>query len=170
LTLSRAHRQARFLKIFRETANIKHSCKVAGISRQTFYEWRNNDEVFKAQLATAELEANDTLEYAGHDRAVNGVPSYVVSNGHLVYEEIPAFDEEGKPKLDRYGKQEYLRGRPIVERKYSDTLLITLLKARMPEKYKDKSQVEHSGAVGVDVAGFKELLMQRLERMEGSKE
>jgi len=146
LTLSRAHRQARFLKVFRETANIKHSCKVAGISRQTFYEWRDADEDFNAQLAVAEPEANDTLEYAAHDRAVNGVPSYVVSQGKMVYEEIPLLDEEGKPQLNKQGGQIMLRGKPLIERKYSDTLLVTLLKARMPEKYKDK--VEHTGKDG----------------------
>ena len=164
----RARKQARFLAKYRRSGNIKFSCSYAGISRQTFYDWQKNDDAFKAQLADAEPDVNDTLDEAAYERGVEGVPSYVVSNGHMVYEEIPMLDQGGKPKLDKYDKQIFLRGKPLVERKYSDTLLVTLLKARMPEKYKDKQQVEVTGSV--DVAGFKELLMQRLARLEESKE
>lgn len=48
-------------------------------------------------------------------------------------------------------------------RKYSDTLLIFHAKMLMPE-YREKQSVEVSGSV--DVAGFKELLMARLARLE----
>lgn len=139
----RERKQKRFLSVYRKTANIKRSCAYAGIHRSTFYDWRDHDDAFKAQLPDAEADANDTLEGAVHDRAVNGVPSYVVSQGKLVY---------GPNK------------KPLIELKYSDSLAVVLLKARMPEKYKDKQSVEVSGAV--DVAGFKELLMQRLARLE----
>lgn len=123
----RVRKQARFLKAFRETANIKFSCKYAGINRQTYYNWRDNDAEFAALLPDANADADDTLEYAAHDRAVNGVESYVISQGKLVY---------GPDK------------KPLIERKYSDGLLTTLLKARMPHKYKDQSKVEHSGPGG----------------------
>lgn len=162
----RARKQQRFLKVYGETANIKASCKSAGVSRQTFYNWRDDDEAFKSQLVDADEDANDTLEYAAYDRGVLGVESYVVSQGRIVYEDILVFDESGEPLLDDKGNQTTKRGKPLVERKFSDSLLITKLKARMPEKYKDKQQVEHSGSI--DVGGAKELLMQRLERMRGS--
>lgn len=144
----REAKQAKFLKAYRETANIKISCKRAGVSRQTFYNWRDNDPSFAAQLPDADADANDTLEYAAYDRAVQGVPSYVVSQGRMVYEEIPVFNKDGTPKLDAQGKQVMLRGKPLVERKYSDPLLQTLLKARLPEKYKDRSAHEHTGKDG----------------------
>jgi hypothetical protein len=145
----RAKKQERFLKAYRETANIKHACKVAGISRQTYLNWKATDEVFKAQLPDADEEANDTLELAAYDRAVKGVPSFVVSQGRMVYEETPVFDEEtGEQKLDKKGRRVFLLGKPLIERKYSDALLITLLKARMPEKYKDRTTQEHTGKDG----------------------
>lgn len=159
----RARKQARFFAKYRKSGNIKFSCAYAGISRQTFYDWREHDEAFKAQLADAEPDVDDTLDEAAYERGVEGVPSYVVSNGHLVYEELPVIGEDGQQVVEN-GRPVYRRGKPIVERKYSDTLLVTLLKARMPEKYKDKQQVEVSGSV--DVTGFKELLMQRLARLE----
>ena len=156
----RLNKQRRFLRMYRETANIKASCKYAGISRPTFYDWRDHDETFKAQLPDAEQDANDTLEFAAYDRAVNGVPSFVVSQGKLVYEEIPLFNEDGTPKLDKWGKPEYVRGKPIIERKFSDTLAITLLKARMPEKYKERAAVDHSGTI--DITGARDSLLNKL--------
>jgi len=137
----RERKQARFLKEYRESGNIKYSCKVAGIHRSTFYEWRDHDEVFKAQLPDAAEDARDTLEFAAYDRAVKGVESFVVSMGRMVYEEIPMLDDEGKPKLDKHDEPMMKHGKPLVERKYSDSLLITLLKANMPKKYKDKVEL-----------------------------
>jgi hypothetical protein len=144
----RAKKQARFLKAFSESGNIKYSCKVAGITRQTYYDWKANDPEFAAQLEEAKFEACDTLEYAAYERAVKGVESYVVSMGRVVYEDVPALDENGKPKLDKHGEPIMRRGKPIKERKFSDTLLQTLLKANMPEKYKDKQAIEHTGKDG----------------------
>lgn len=137
----RERKQTRFLKAYRESGNIKASCKVAGISRQTYYDWRDHDEAFQAQLPDAKEDACDTLEFAAYERAVKGVESYVVSMGRIVYEEIPQLDEEGKPLLDKQGGQIILHGKPIVERKYSDSLLTTLLKANLPRKYKDKMEL-----------------------------
>jgi len=156
----RTRKQQRFLKLYRECANIKASCRVAGINRQTFYNWRDNDPEFAAQLPEADKDADDTAEFSLYDRAIKGVESYVVSQGHIVYEDIPLLDEEGKPKLDKYGKQIYLHGKPLKERKYSDSLLTTLLKARMPDKYKDKQQVEHAGSI--DLTGARDSLMGKL--------
>jgi transposase-like protein len=137
----RVRKQARFFKAYRESGNIKASCKAAGINRQTFYNWRDQDEVFAAQLPDAREDACDTLEMAAYERAVNGVESYIVSMGRMVYEEIPAFDEAGKPLLGKDGEQIMLRGKPLTERKYSDGLLTTLLKANLPKKYKDKMEL-----------------------------
>lgn len=160
----RVRKQARFLGAYRETGNIRYSCQVAGISRQTYYDWRDHDEAFKAELPDAIADAHDTLEQAAYERAVKGVESYVVSMGRVVYEEIPEVDEDGNPKLNKKGEPIVKRGNPIIERKYSDSLLTTLLKANMPEKYRERTQVEHTGSV--DVAGAKELLMQKLDQLK----
>ena len=34
-------------------------------------------------------------------------------------------------------------------RRYCDTLLIFMLKARRPEKFKERTSTEHSGSVGI---------------------
>lgn len=144
---SRARKQAKFLKTYRETANIKYSCQKAGINRQTFYDWRDNDEAFKAQLPDAKEDANESLEMMAFEQAA-GILEPAVSMGRIVYEEVPDLDEEGKPKLDKHGQPLYKRGKMLMVRKYSPSVLITLLKANMPEKYKDRVTNEHTGKNG----------------------
>lgn len=159
-------KQKKFLRAYGECGVVKYACKTAVIGRSTFYDWRDRDENFKRCLAVFEEDANDTLEYAAYEQSVVGMEEPAVSMGQLVYEYNFDLDEEGKQKLDNKGKPLMKRGKQTMIKKYSPQLLITLLKARMPEKYKDKQQVEHSGSI--DVGGAKELLMQRLERMRGS--
>ena len=66
--------------------------------------------------------------------------------------------------MDGYDEPVYQSGLLVgTVHKYSDTLLIFLAKARMSE-FREKQQVEVTGHV--DVSGFKELLMQRLQRLE----
>ena len=66
-----------------------------------------------------------------------------------------------------YDEQVIVGGKVQTVHKYSDVLLIFLAKSRMPE-FREKQQVEVT--TNPDVSGFKELLMQRLARLEGSSE
>lgn len=145
----RARKQKRFLAAFRESGNIKYACKVAVIDRTTYYHWRDNDEAFKAQLPDATQDANDTLEYAAYERAVQGIEEPVVSQGQLVYEYEQLVDEKtGELRFADNGKPLMKRVRQVTKRVYSDSLLTTLLKARMPEKYREKQSIEHTGKNG----------------------
>jgi hypothetical protein len=111
---------------------LKPRASFARISRQTFYDWQRNDEFFAALLLDADKDADDTLEQALYDRAVLGIPSYVVSHGHIMYEEIPVLDEETKqPKRDDKGHIILKKIKPLIERKYSD--FITSGKAQGPQ-------------------------------------
>lgn len=144
----RKKKQVTFLRALGKHGVVKVACKAAGISRQTFKNWRDNDPEFAAQLPDAEEDRNDTLEYAAYSQAVEGIPSYVVSQGHIVYKEKPVLDEHGNPKLDKDGRVIFTRTEPIIERKYAPSVLITLLKANMPEKYKERVSNEHTGKDG----------------------
>jgi len=112
-----------FLIAFAAHANVSRACAVAMVSRTQVYEWMK-DANFKTRYGMAEEDANDALEYSAHIRAVEGVDEPLVSVGKIVRDDS---------------------GQPIMMKKYSDQLLITLLKARLPHKYKDKQQVELSG-------------------------
>ena len=111
--------QDRFLAAFAETATITAAAEVADVGRRTHYDWMADPE-YAARFADAEQEAVDALEAEARRRAVVGV-------------EEPVGWYQGVPG-------EYVR-------KYSDTLLIFLLKGAKPEKYRER--FEHSGPGGV---------------------
>lgn len=162
--------QKRFLKAYGDCGVVKYACKMARIHRSTFYLWRSRDQNFKACLVDAESDANDTLEFAAYQQGVEGVEEPAISAGQVVYNYVPVLDDDGKQMFDDRGKPLMKRGKMVTIRRHAPQLLITLLKARMPEKYKDKQQVEHSGSI--DVSGARELLQAKINalREQGSGE
>lgn len=106
--------QERFLTIFAQTANVMLACRAVSIGRSTAYEWRKTDEEFSLRWADAEEEANEAIEAEIHRRAIVGVDEPVYYKGQLI------------DTIKRYG----------------DTLLIFLAKARMPHKYRDNWEGE----------------------------
>lgn len=130
------HLKEAFLEMFRRTGNVSQACAGSGIKRRgTVYDWQEHDEAFALEYRQAEIEATESLEAEAHRRAMFGVPKY---------------------------KGVYYKGtllEVVEEREYSDTLLIFLLKARNPEKYRERLDVRATGDtivfkayVGVDTA------------------
>lgn len=127
----RAIVKAIFLEAFSEQANVTRACATAGISRETAYRWLREDEDFAAAWSVAEQHANDVLRGEAFRRAVTGVDEPIVSMGKLVRDEST--------------------GEMITVRKYSDNLLLTLMRARMPE-YRDSRQVTVDSNVTVNTS------------------
>lgn len=118
-----AHLKAAFLESFKVTGNISESCGIAGVVRRTIYKWQEHDDEFLLNFREAEVQATEYLETAARSRAVDGVTTStpILHQGKVVY--------------------------TIEETKYSDTLLIFLLKARAPDKYRERVDVKHGGRV-----------------------
>lgn len=125
-TAQSAHLKKAFLEDFRRRGNVSAACETVGVPRRTLYRWREGDAAFAAAFAEAEVEATECLEEEARRRAVEGVTN-----------------EKG---IFHHGK---LIG-THVETNYSDTLLIFLLKARAPEKYRERVDVKHGGSIGVE--------------------
>ncbi len=104
-------RQVRFLKALAETGSVATSAAVAGTSRTRVYELRKTDPAFASAWEDAEEIAADGLEKEARRRAIKGVEEPLVSSGKLVR------DSEGQP---------------ITIRRYSDNLLLALMKAHRP--------------------------------------
>jgi hypothetical protein len=125
-TAQNAHLKTRFLLAFAAHGNVSAAAKTARVARRTVYAWQEHDEHFLAAFREAELMAIDRLEREAHRRAVTGVLEPVYQGG------------------ERVG----------TVRKFSDTLLIFLLKGFKPEKYREKIDVNVSQVVrayrGVD--------------------
>lgn len=108
------HQKKAFLGHFRVHGNVSQACRELDIPRGDVYRWKEHDEEFMLGWNVAEVEATESLEEEARNRAVDGTQKPVYQGGQLV---------------------------GFVTEK-SDTLLIFLLKARNPSKYRDK----HDGA------------------------
>ena len=113
--------------------NVTLAAKAAGIDRATVYVWRNGkagrenrhcDEAFLSAEAMAKEMAADRLEEEAWRRAVEGV-------------EEPVGFYRGKA------------GAWV--KRYSDTLLIFLLKGLRPEKYRERYEHSASGPIPIMV-------------------
>jgi hypothetical protein len=98
-----------FLATLSESGNVGAACLKAGISRVTAYKHRAKDASFASLWESACEDAADTMEQEAFRRAVKGTRKPVYQGGMKVGE--------------------------VTE--YSDTLLIFLLKANRPAKFRD---------------------------------
>jgi hypothetical protein len=109
-----------FLRELARTGVVAAACKKAKVERSTAYNRRKLDPQFAGAWDEALEVATEMLEAEAHRRAAIGVLEPVY--------------------------QQAMRVGQV--RKYSDTLLIFLLKAHKPAKYRDNYRVEHVGANG----------------------
>ena len=111
--------QAAFLEALCDSGNVSESAKIANVSRVFVYEQRRADELFAAAWDDALDQASDLLEKEARRRAHDG------------WDE-PVFGSMG---------QGLGSGQIGMVHKYSDTLLIFLLKGAKPEKYRERHEV-----------------------------
>nr|DAO72419.1 MAG TPA: Terminase small subunit [Caudoviricetes sp.] len=100
--------------------NVTRACEAVGISRMTAYRWREEDAEFAAEWERAKAIGLDALEDEALRRAFEGVEVPVLHRGKTV----------------------------ATVRNYSDTLAIFLLKGGKPEKYRERTSTELTGAGG----------------------
>jgi Helix-turn-helix domain len=115
----------RFLDAYASTGNLSAAARLAGVNRTTVYQWEEHDETFAAAFREAGIQATEALEREAWRRAKDGIPEPVFQHGKLV---------------------------GTIQR-YSDQLLMFLLKARAPERYRDRVDVSVTPVIKA-VAGF----------------
>lgn len=128
----RTTKKGAFLAAFSKLGNITSASKTAKCSRTEVYRWLKEDADFAASFDTAQTEAMEHLEAEAHRRAVTGTLKPVFHQG-VQCGQI---------------------------REFSDTLLIFLMKAGNPLKYRENKFVEHGGSVGHKHSGEVTLTMQ----------
>jgi hypothetical protein len=101
-------------------ATVTDASRAAGMHRRRAYEARKADAEFRKAWEEAEAAGTDALLKEARRRAVDGVERLVLFKGMPV--KLPD-------------------GTFLTEREYSDSLLITLLKARRPAEYCDKARL-----------------------------
>ena len=115
MTLARSKRAKHaFLKHFSHWGIVTHACRLSGISStSTVYAWLEHDEEFAIAYRQAEQASLEVLEREAFRRATEGSP---------------------------YKRTSYWKGQPVgtdEKTEYSDALMVTLLRARAPEKYRE---------------------------------
>jgi len=134
----RSHPKKRaFLAAYSETGNIRLACQAAQIGRSSHYRWLDDPD-YAEEFEQAKKDAVDVLEAEARRRAVEGWEEPV-----------------GWYKGEAGG----------TVRRYSDTLLIFLLKGAAPQKYRERMEV--SGALkGLD---FSVMTDEQLSRIKGGE-
>lgn len=128
--------QGAFLAALGDSGNVRGACERAKVGRSTVYDRRKTDDDFRAAWDDALQNAADVLEAEAMRRAVFGVQEPVFYKGKVVGH---------------------------VQR-YSDVLLIFLLKGIRPEKYRDFYKVEHTGRDGGPIQiDARQILASRLD-------
>ena len=116
MTLSKGRRSWKqlFLDTLRGTGNVRLSARNANVTRQVVYRARDRSAKFRADWDEALEEARELLEAEARRRAAIGVDEPVFYKGEVVGH----------------------------IRKYSDTLLMFLLKAHWPEKFRENVSID----------------------------
>lgn len=134
-----------YLEALRNVPVIKHACEAAGIDRVTAWRARDADPEFAKAEAEAMEEGIDRAEQEAFRRAVVGFEEPVIHQGQLsfIYERYEAEDgsEQYRKVLDKNGQPI-----PLTTKKYSDSLLTTLLKGRRKNVYSERKEL--TGADG----------------------
>jgi hypothetical protein len=113
-------RQRAFLASFEITGQIKSAAKAVGIDRDRHYEWLEKVEGYPEAFKAAQEKAADALEDEAVSRAKEGVLDAV-----------------------------FYQGKPVGARRiYSDGLMMFLLRGMRPDKYRERRDVEVTGANG----------------------
>jgi len=109
--------QDRFLEAYRRFGVILYACQETGIGRHNHYEWMSVYPEYAERFQQAKEDVADVLEKEAIRRAYAGVEEPVYWKG------------------ERCG----------TIRKYSDTLLIFLLKGLRPERYRERYELSGQG-------------------------
>lgn len=116
--MARAQRTLRLKAVYLEalarTGIISSAAAAAQVARQTVYNWLADDPDFARRHEEAITESTEGMELEAWRRATQGVEKPV-----------------------------YYKGEPVgTIREHSDTLLIFMLKARKPETYRERVDVD----------------------------
>ena len=114
-----------FVKTVAETGTYLEACAVTGLTRMSVWRARKADPAFAAACEEAQQIAAKAMEDEAIRRAKEGWDEPVYHQGRIVG----------------------------YNRRYSDTMLMFLLRGHMAEKYADRSktEIEHKGAVALNV-------------------
>lgn len=142
------------------------AAKAGGISRSTLWEWCHNEDgpltaeerqALNVALLDAHEQAADAMEAAIYERGQEGVVEYQFYQGQPIGFWIDKETDEpvSTSLAERLAERAYdegteipVRFEPYLIRKMSDTAAIFWLKGARPEKYRERTDSQLTGAGG----------------------
>lgn len=124
--------QRAFLAAYSQSCSLTGAARAAGVDQCRHYKWLKSD-LYRSAFEDAKQQAIAILEDEAVRRAHEGMRRY-------------KFTKDGTPILFPPGHAE--EGKPYYEHAYSDPLLILLLKANCPDKYRENIRQELVGGNG----------------------
>lgn len=118
----------------------EEAAKSIGVSMSSVTNYRKQYEPFDQAILAATEDGFEIFEKEARRRSIDGVKSYVTSAGRVVIDP--------------------LTGEPLVEHKYSDAVLMFLMKAKRPEVYGNRTNVSVSGTINIE--GARDTLLAKL--------
>jgi len=131
--------KAEFVAALRNIGVMRYACDQVKVGRSTVARWRAADTAFETAVLEALDDAVEVMEREAFRRAVVGTEKPIT-----------------------------VAGQREVIRDFSDVLLIFLLKANRPEKYRERYEHQHSGLAGgpIQVQEMMRLAASELERQD----
>ena len=124
-----------FLTTLGQTGNASAACRASGLSRRQLNMLKQRDPAFATAFGEALDEAADVLEAEAWRRALEGISQPVMKAGQ------PVFDHS--------------TGEAVTVRRYSDPLLVLLLRGCKPAKFSQRSSA--AGAAPDPYAALREI-------------
>ena len=131
-------KQRAFLEAYSSCGSVTLAAEAANVSKRSHQRWKKGDERYAQAFGVAKEQASQVLEDEARRRAVEGVREPVYYEGAVC------------------GHRQ----------RYSDNLLMFLLKANNPEKFRERSEATHQGGgepIPVDMNLGAELLRKVIE-------
>lgn len=132
-------KKAALLKAFAKIGTVSGACLAAKVSRGSHHIWMRQDEAYRAAFEDAKDEAADSMEQEAITRARDGWNEPVYQGGKMVGTIL----------------------------KKSDTLLIFMLKAARPEKFRERHEISgpRGGPIEVTSYDLSKLTLAELENL-----
>jgi hypothetical protein len=139
------------------------------------YDWRRADTAFQEAWDDALEAGTDLVEFEARRRAIEGVDKPLTYQGQFTYLYTEQRDDQGNIVMDPATGHPVMvvdrdvNGNPkvLTAKEYSDTLLMALLKAYRPERFRDRSDVNVTGMDVVTAA--MQSAMDRAKAQTGKK-
>ena len=145
-------KQRAFLGAYSVCGDISTAREIAGIGYWTHSEWHKRQPRYREAFKVAKQIAADEIEAAAVRRAVQGTRRFKFHQGKPVMVPNPA---TGEPEH-------------YYDTEYADTLMLAMLKATKPEKYRERQHIQTSIENDHRVAGLapEEVRQKMFERLK----